>query len=426
MDFINYNFNNLNLNKTIKFYTYDDRDGVSGVILKNNIWESKNTKIFMNILKNNDLYFVDIGCNLGWFSIISSLLNNKTVSFEAFPETYYLFSKTNNENKLNIDIRNRAISNKKKIINFSYHIKKNEPLYTLNSKYKNVSQINLLDSSNISELIKGDNIIFNTYDKNIDHKLYFSVGINIQPNYIWKEINNYNELVLKINIRANNIKTIGKKIKFYNGINYIVNDTELTHEFKTIIFICSFDPKNFLKKNRIGIVDCSDSMSIEINNFEYEFQFNKEKIKNEIIELDEHYNYGGNHIVNDSKTSTIQVEANTLDNELININHNMVLKIDIEGHEPEAIEGMSKILKKNLINWIIFEFSPNFNNNKLLDMCKTLIKNGFLIIPINRINNTNYSDLLINIKQNHININDIEEKIKNNIQEDFLCYKNDS
>ena len=114
MDSINYNFNNLDINKVLKFYTYDYNDMISSFILKNEIWEKKNTELFINILKNNDLLFVDVGANLGWYSIISSLLNKKTIAFEAYPETFNLFNKTNIINNLNIDIRNIAISNEKK------------------------------------------------------------------------------------------------------------------------------------------------------------------------------------------------------------------------------------------------------------------------------------------------------------------------
>ena len=118
MDSINYNFNNLDINKVLKFYTYDYNDMISSFILKNEIWEKKNTELFINILKNNDLLFVDVGANLGWYSIISSLLNKKTIAFEAYPETFNLFNKTNIINNLNIDIRNIAISNEKKKYTF--------------------------------------------------------------------------------------------------------------------------------------------------------------------------------------------------------------------------------------------------------------------------------------------------------------------
>ena len=91
---------------------------------------------------------------------------------------------------------------------------------------------------------------------------------------------------------------------------------------------------------------------------------------------------------------------------------------------------MKNLLKKKLVKWIILEFSPNmfeknkFINNQLIDMCNSLIKNNFLIIPIKNIKDGNYSNLLNNIKENHINIKDIEILIKDGIQFDILFYRN--
>ena len=216
---------------------------------------------------------------------------------------------------------------KKKKVHFHYARIPFEPQYIVNSKYKNVGEIKLIDTANSSELIKNNNIIFNSLNKNIESKYYYSVGIIINPNLIWKEINNYNELILKINIKANNDKTLGKKIKFYNGIEYIINDIELTDKFQIISFKCSFNPKNFINKNRIGLVNCTDLLSYKINNIEYIFNYNSEKPKNELIDLNGHYNHGGNFITNKfNSLFDLIINANSLDNELTDISKNIFFK----------------------------------------------------------------------------------------------------
>ena len=234
---------------------------------------------------------------------------------------------------------------------------------------------------------------------------------------------------MKVNIRANNNETISKNIKFYNGIKYIINKTKLTNEFQEIVFKCPFNPKNFINKNRIGIVKCCDLLSIEINNIEYDFYYNQERTKNDIIDLNEKYNYGGNHISDSCQSHNIEINANSLDNELSNITQNIFFKIDIEGHEPYAINGMKKLLDKNIVKWIILEFSPNMTsknkliNDQLLDMCNILLNHGFLIIPINNIKNTDYDNLLNDINNNNINIHDIKDLIQKGIQVDLIFYK---
>ena len=116
MEYILYNKIN------IKCYT---NDYISSIIYKYKCWEPNITLFFNYLLKNKkDNIIFDIGCNIGYFSLISSQYCKKIYAFDANIENINLLNESIQINKINnINTYNYAINDnnndifKLKIIN---------------------------------------------------------------------------------------------------------------------------------------------------------------------------------------------------------------------------------------------------------------------------------------------------------------------
>lgn len=63
----------------LDIYTYGEKDYISTIIKHHRSWEPNITNIFDNIIENNGTRggdIIDIGCNIGYFSLISAKHNN--------------------------------------------------------------------------------------------------------------------------------------------------------------------------------------------------------------------------------------------------------------------------------------------------------------------------------------------------------------
>ena len=90
-----------------------------------------------------------------------------------------------------------------------------------------------------------------------------------------------------------------------------------------------------------------------------------------------------------TKNSNNSIEVTTLDSYCLrhNIGHLDVLKIDVEGHEPDVIEGAKEIINKKKIGVIILEVHPNFESfyNFLEHMGFEFFRYDFRINSLKRI-----------------------------------------
>ena len=89
-------------NTTFDMYIYKDNDIVSKYILRNGAWESSETQSLLSSLlyytkKKNiskkDVYVLDIGANIGWYSIFLGNNGFNIISFEPSPTNYYILLK---------------------------------------------------------------------------------------------------------------------------------------------------------------------------------------------------------------------------------------------------------------------------------------------------------------------------------------------
>lgn len=70
------------------------------IIGQNKCWEPFQTEITKEILKDGNNVFIDIGTQLGWYSILSSVYNNHTISIDYNDVTIEKFKKTIDINNL--------------------------------------------------------------------------------------------------------------------------------------------------------------------------------------------------------------------------------------------------------------------------------------------------------------------------------------
>ena len=108
-------FNNI----TCDMFIYKENDAVSRIMYKSNVWEKQETDYILEALtyyskKNNisekDVYIMDIGGNIGWYTIILGKYGYKIITFEPNKINFYILNKNYCLNKeLNITLINKGI-----------------------------------------------------------------------------------------------------------------------------------------------------------------------------------------------------------------------------------------------------------------------------------------------------------------------------
>ena len=105
----------------LKMFIYKKNDGVSIDISKNKVWESEETQSILsalnyfsvkkNILKK-DIFILDVGANIGWYSLILGKRGYNIVSFEPSKINYYILLKNYCLNKdIKVTIINKGLDN---------------------------------------------------------------------------------------------------------------------------------------------------------------------------------------------------------------------------------------------------------------------------------------------------------------------------
>ena len=174
-----YYFNN-NINN-------DGLDIISKCIKGNdNCWEPYQTEITKRILENGNNIFIDIGCHLGYYSLLAASLNNIVYSIDVNENTSKIF-------KENVKINNYDNN----IIFLQEYVNVNFKLFNI----PNETPIKLIKcdiEGNEIEFV--DIIIGRLQNKTIDYLI-----LEISPNFR----DNYSECVLKIKNLGYDIYDIG-------------------------------------------------------------------------------------------------------------------------------------------------------------------------------------------------------------------------
>ena len=114
------NFNNINFN----MFVYKNNDSVSSLLSDIKVWEKDETENIIKALtyfakKKNltekDIYIIDIGGNIGWYTFLLGKYGYKIFTFEPSKINYYILSKNYCLNKeLNITLINKGLFTEEK------------------------------------------------------------------------------------------------------------------------------------------------------------------------------------------------------------------------------------------------------------------------------------------------------------------------
>ena len=123
-------------NISYQMYVYNKVDRwISYEIIRTAKYEPKSMSNFLDILryyasknkikKNEDIFMLDIGGNLGVYPLFLSKFGYSIITFEASPRNSYIIYKNycRISNNSNIIIVNKGLSNEDKICNYYSHIK---------------------------------------------------------------------------------------------------------------------------------------------------------------------------------------------------------------------------------------------------------------------------------------------------------------
>ena len=95
----------------ICIYNYKEDKYISNTIIEKGLYQPENTESFKYILNRcTDCIFIDLGCNLGYFSLLSSALGHKTVSYDILSSNLNKLSKASEVSKLKISIYKYGVS----------------------------------------------------------------------------------------------------------------------------------------------------------------------------------------------------------------------------------------------------------------------------------------------------------------------------
>ena len=111
-------------NITYFMYIYKQKDIVSSDISKINAWEKYETNNLIkgldfykkkNNLINKDIYIIDIGGNVGWYTFFLGRFGYNLITFEPFKINYYILNKNYCLNKtLNVTLINKGLFSEEK------------------------------------------------------------------------------------------------------------------------------------------------------------------------------------------------------------------------------------------------------------------------------------------------------------------------
>ena len=120
-------------NKIYDMYVFSGSDAVSRSIIKRKKWEGHSTLKILEALnfytnktksKNGELYILDIGANIGWYSFYLGKYGYNIMSFEPSERNFYILKKNYCLNRdINITIINKGLYTSEDVCNYYEHIR---------------------------------------------------------------------------------------------------------------------------------------------------------------------------------------------------------------------------------------------------------------------------------------------------------------
>lgn len=176
--------------------------------------------------------------------------------------------------------------------------------------------------------------------------------------------------------------------ELYNSMKKNKINFERYHIFEpfkdSFLLIQKFTDEKLIKYN-IGLSDKEGTADLLLSNWETSNTLNKN------IDMSSKRNKFKQFLYKDDQYKSKEtIEINTLDNLFLNKEVNeILLKIDVEGHEVEVLEGGSELFKSNRVKFILIEVQDE--NNQIKDK---LIGFGYKEIKIFKFPLLNIKDSL--------------------------------
>lgn len=242
----------------IKMYIHNEEEYISKWLIKYGFYEKYMTEVFLELLRmiNTDNYtFIDIGSNIGYYSLIAGSMNLKTIAFEPITKNYDLLKKSTVYNNLNnITLEKYAIGDKESPVEFLV-LKTNFGACTNKEKfYMNNRQL----SDGEFEEIELVNIIpFDSYYKehNIKHRMIVKIDVEEMEIEVLKGMEKTIDLVDYVFIEVSSIN-IDYVLEYFNRHNfqYYINigfDADFEYENKIDLMTNHIVSKNIYKCSEI-------------------------------------------------------------------------------------------------------------------------------------------------------------------------------
>lgn len=212
-----------------------ENEFISNWIRKYKYWEKPTSEVLIELLKKNtNTCLIDIGANIGYFSILSASLGYSVFAFEPIIDNLQLFRKSINDNKFNKFIKtfNVAIgdSNREIVFNVSKNnmgLCSSRDLLSTDYSYSEIVQVKTLDSYKLYK--KEVPLVIKIDVEHMEKSVLLGMSETLKSpylNYIIIEISFYDEELFQI--LNNNGFTIVVNI----GYDYS-NDNNLQLNFNT-------------------------------------------------------------------------------------------------------------------------------------------------------------------------------------------------
>ena len=203
-------------------------------------------------------------------------------------------------------------------------------------------------------------------------KFFNFLDVNIHHKRIAEFLINYNiETVIDIGSHKGEfLETLSKSISFNNAFTFEPQEKI----FK--ILLQKFPDTNKFHHNNVAVSDTIGKKKINISNLSYTSTLSIENNKSKYLKIK-------SFLSNDTKQEkdSYDVETVTLDTYFKEKNlNNSLLKIDVEGHELNVLEGSKNIIKK--IKYVIIErqYFKSYKDNFPEECDKFLIENSFILV----------------------------------------------
>ncbi|QKF94634.1 methyltransferase FkbM [Fadolivirus algeromassiliense] len=203
---------------------------------------------------------------------------------------------------------------------------------------------------------------------------------------------------------------VGSNIGYYSILFSFLDNNSKIHSFEPLKINYEIIEKT-IKHNNIKNITLNKYCIGDKDNEKLYLSFEGNNI-------DVNSNIGGTHIVKKSSTETYGMTLDTYieDN---NINQIFLMKVDIEGYEPNLIKGAMKSLKNRIFKYIIIEITPKFCDfNVCKDIINTIITNEYICYDLGLMEG-GHIDMVI-LKMPIINNDNIDKFIKSIIQSNLL------